>query len=200
MGKRILIISRQEKETYLYRADELQKKALKKKSKNRGIGHPDTRIRCSACNRITYERMARINGHPGLCKKKCNGRSKGSIRVMEELLSPEERRAARARRKSTRQEKVNYRAQSDAFLKSDAWIKLRYKALVKFGKKCLLCGGKPPDVVLHVDHIKPRYRYPELALKLDNLQVLCASCNFGKGVSHEHDFRPENFFLEGDQS
>ena len=37
-------------------------------------------------------------------------------------------------------------------------------------------------VVLHVDHIKPRSKFPELELSLDNTQVLCADCNLGKGA------------------
>ncbi len=47
---------------------------------------------------------------------------------------------------------------------------------------CQCCGAKASDgVQIHVDHIKPRSRYPELELCLDNLQVLCSDCNIGKG-------------------
>ena len=44
---------------------------------------------------------------------------------------------------------------------------------------------------MHVDHIKPRLRYPELALDMNNLQVLCAICNHGKGGFDETDWRDE---------
>lgn len=42
---------------------------------------------------------------------------------------------------------------------------------------------------MHVDHIKPFSRYPELAMKLSNLQLLCEDCNQGKGVRDETDWR-----------
>jgi len=34
---------------------------------------------------------------------------------------------------------------------------------------------------LAVDHIKPRSKYPELALARENLQILCRRCNSAKG-------------------
>lgn len=33
---------------------------------------------------------------------------------------------------------------------------------------------------MHVDHIRPRSKFPELALALDNLQVLRSLCNEAK--------------------
>lgn len=82
---------------------------------------------------------------------------------------------------------------SRSFFSSEAWRKLRYKALQANGAKCQCCGntaissGKP----LHVDHIKPRFKYPELELELSNLQILCEDCNLGKGVWDETDWRPD---------
>lgn len=68
------------------------------------------------------------------------------------------------------------------FLSSKAWKRLRYQALIRYGRSCKLCGARPDDgAVLNVDHIMPRLLYPELALNLDNLQVLCSECNEGKG-------------------
>ena len=73
-----------------------------------------------------------------------------------------------------------------AFYKSKAWRKLRYQVLLLRGPVCCLCGATRKDgVVLHVDHIKPRYQYPELELDIDNLQVLCEDCNMGKGGSDD---------------
>jgi 5-methylcytosine-specific restriction endonuclease McrA len=42
---------------------------------------------------------------------------------------------------------------------------------------------------MHVDHIKPKSRYPHLALKFDNLQVLCETCNIEKSNIDETDYR-----------
>lgn len=78
---------------------------------------------------------------------------------------------------------------NQVFYNSRAWMQVRYKALLKHGRQCQCCGTKPPSVVLHVDHIKPRSKYPELELKLSNLQVLCEHCNLGKSNIDETDFR-----------
>ena len=42
---------------------------------------------------------------------------------------------------------------------------------------------------MNVDHIRPRTKYPDLALKMSNLQTLCADCNCGKGWRDETDWR-----------
>lgn len=114
-----------------------------------------------------------------------------SIRVQEKHHTPEEKRKLRAERKSARVSKNAYRIQSEFFFKSEAWQKLRYRALLKYGRKCLCCGAEPPRVILHVDHVKPRSKYPELALEIGNLQILCEDCNKGKGAQYENDFRPK---------
>jgi 5-methylcytosine-specific restriction endonuclease McrA len=83
--------------------------------------------------------------------------------------------------------------ESDAFLISRAWRKLRYKAIVHYGAKCHCCGSAEN---IQVDHIKPRRKYPELALEFDNLQILCSACNQGKGNWDETDWRPSNLSTE----
>lgn len=76
------------------------------------------------------------------------------------------------------------------FYELKQWRELRYQVLAKRGGKCECCGRSSKDgVVLHVDHIKPRKRFPHLALSFDNLQVLCADCNLGKGASDSTDWR-----------
>lgn len=79
-----------------------------------------------------------------------------------------------------------------SFYDTDEWRTVRYQALKRHGGCCQCCGaraerGKP----LHVDHIKPRSKYPELALTLGNLQVLCPDCNLGKRAWDETDWRPQ---------
>lgn len=81
---------------------------------------------------------------------------------------------------------------SKDFYQSREWRQVRYEALRKHGGRCLCCGrGSKQGVILHVDHIRPRSLYPELALSVNNLQILCEDCNLGKSnhdaVEWEHD-------------
>lgn len=74
--------------------------------------------------------------------------------------------------------------------KTPKWRKLRYEAFAKYGNKCQCCGASPETgAVLHVDHIKPKSIYPELAFNIDNLQILCEDCNMGKSNLWETDWR-----------
>ncbi len=76
------------------------------------------------------------------------------------------------------------------FYSSRAWKILRYQAFEKYGNRCQCCGARPSDdVTLHVDHIKPRSKHPELALDLNNLQILCEWCNIGKINQWDTDWR-----------
>ena len=85
---------------------------------------------------------------------------------------------------------------SSEFLNSYAWRKLRMQVLEKYGARCQCCGRTRADgIVIHVDHIKPRRKYPELALDFNNLQVLCEVCNHGKGNWSETDWRSPDTIL-----
>ena len=76
------------------------------------------------------------------------------------------------------------------FFKSCDWLKLRYKALKIHGAMCQCCGFSRKDgIKLHVDHIKPRSKFPELALDISNLQILCEQCNIGKSNTDFTDWR-----------
>lgn len=78
----------------------------------------------------------------------------------------------------------------DAFLLSYEWRALRMRVLKRFGARCQCCGATAKDGVrIHVDHIKPRRLFPELALVEANLQVLCEVCNHGKGNWDQTDWR-----------
>lgn len=76
-----------------------------------------------------------------------------------------------------------------AFYKTREWRTVRYQALVKHGKKCQCCGTVKG--LLHVDHVKPRSKYPELELDINNLQILCEACNIGKSNTDETDWRQQ---------
>lgn len=69
------------------------------------------------------------------------------------------------------------------------WQELRFLAFKKYGKKCACCGVTEGE--FHVDHIKPKSKYPHLEYEFENLQILCRDCNMGKSNKHEDDFRTE---------
>jgi 5-methylcytosine-specific restriction endonuclease McrA len=73
-------------------------------------------------------------------------------------------------------------ARSKSFYNSPEWHKLRYFAFERYGNYCACCGRRPDedDAVLHVDHILPRSYYPEFALNIHNMQILCELCNIPK--------------------
>lgn len=76
------------------------------------------------------------------------------------------------------------------FLETYEWRKLRMEALKKYGPKCMCCGATPANgAVMNVDHVKPRRLFPQLALDIDNLQILCGACNHGKGNWDQTDWR-----------
>lgn len=94
--------------------------------------------------------------------------------------------------KNKRKVKVTKQS-SKQFYESPEWRSLRYRVLEKHSGECMLCGRskRKHGVVIHVDHIKPKSKYPELALEYNNLQLLCEDCNLGKSNKYETDYRPE---------
>jgi hypothetical protein len=81
---------------------------------------------------------------------------------------------------------------SSEFLDSKSWKRLRYKALKLHGMRCQCCGATPTSgAQLNVDHIFPRLLFPQLAMQIDNLQVLCSDCNEGKANWDMTNFKEE---------
>lgn len=81
---------------------------------------------------------------------------------------------------------------SNAFYASWEWKKVRYEAIKKYEQRCMCCGWRVGDTeygYLVVDHIKPRSKYPALALDVNNLQILCNDCNMGKSNDSIDDWR-----------
>ena len=76
-----------------------------------------------------------------------------------------------------------------SFYDSREWRELRFKVLVHYGRKCMLCNATNKE--LHVDHIKPVSIFPQLQLDINNLQVLCVDCNLGKSNNFFTDLRPK---------
>jgi 5-methylcytosine-specific restriction endonuclease McrA len=96
------------------------------------------------------------------------------------------------RKKKKKRARSNLKHSGDCFYKSKEWRKLRYQVLRKYSAECMCCGRskKNNNVVIHVDHIKPRSKYPHLSLEFSNLQVLCEDCNLGKSNIDAADWRP----------
>lgn len=70
------------------------------------------------------------------------------------------------------------------FYSTKEWRDLRWQVIEKAKGCCSVCGrnNKTHGVIMHVDHIKPRSKFPELELDSNNLQLLCEECNLGKGA------------------
>lgn len=56
----------------------------------------------------------------------------------------------------------------------------RFEVFKRDGFSCQYCGGVPPRVLLHVDHIVPVAGGGDN--DMDNLITACDSCNIGKGA------------------
>jgi len=102
---------------------------------------------------------------------------------------------AKSKKKRRNKKKLQYvsRADNQDFYSSQQWRTLRVRVMEKYECKCMMCGRSPKahGVVIHVDHIKPRSRYPSLSLCFDNLQLLCEDCNIGKSNRYKTDYRPD---------
>ncbi|MBT0585128.1 HNH endonuclease [Alteromonas oceanisediminis] len=85
------------------------------------------------------------------------------------------------------------------FYASQPWKKLAHDAIANRRKQCLQDGSVfscalcfkafGPGVQAHADHIKPRSLYPDLALDMSNIQILCSDCNLGKSNRDATDWR-----------
>ena len=93
------------------------------------------------------------------------------------------RQRVNARTLELARERENRLHEQRTFYSSPEWQMLRLQVIEQEGKRCARCGIRikvPSDVT--VDHIRPRSKYPHLALDKSNLQVLCRSCNSSKGT------------------
>lgn len=94
--------------------------------------------------------------------------------------------------KNKKKRKDLYKKDDNWFYNSRTWRELRVRVMERYDCKCMMCGRNPKThgIVIHVDHIKPRSKHPQLSLEFSNLQLLCEDCNMGKGNKHETDWRP----------
>lgn len=114
---------------------------------------------------------------------------KEDIPKLKTVSAKGNKNSGRKRQKRARVSKLD----NDDFYMSREWRSIRVRVLERYECKCMMCGRSPREhsIVIHVDHIKPRSKYPELSLDFDNLQLLCEDCNLGKSNKYETDWRPE---------
>lgn len=81
-------------------------------------------------------------------------------------------------------------AMIDEFYASWEWKRLRYDFIREQRRRCQCCGDTPETgATIVVDHVKPIRRFWALRLAISNLQILCNSCNMGKGSRDTTDWR-----------
>lgn len=134
---------------------------------------------CPTCGRKFSLKSAIVHGHQYFCKTGCL--KKFNTKIVEMGAESVE----------SLNQTIDVAINSEEFFSSREWLSLRYQVLRKFGRRCMCCGVGSDSAVLQVDHILPRFKYPGRALDIDNLQVLCKECNFGKGARFTDDFRPQ---------
>ena len=95
----------------------------------------------------------------------------------KELVSESVDKTPLAKRPTSSQEMINKHR-----TKREVNHRLRFKIMKRDNFKCKYCGKSPaidPEIILHVDHIKPWSKGGETTF--ENLQTLCSVCNIGKG-------------------
>lgn len=109
-------------------------------------------------------------------------------------------KAALRKRRKQRKKRLAFDSLPNDFYSSKEWRKLRYQVLRKYSAECMCCGRskKYHGVVVHVDHIKPRSKFPSLALEFKNMQILCEDCNMGKSNIDSTDWRPNDIDEEAE--
>lgn len=156
--------------------------ARQKRMIDRGLNEPeyDPEIEKARRSRDRLEKQAEKN------------KAKREARKARKAQKTKNRHHVKAKTRINRDTRRRNRAiaKKADFYESDEWREVRYRAL-KSGKGCCECcaARAAPGKPLHVDHIKPRSKYPALALDLNNLQVLCIDCNLGKRAWDETDWR-----------
>jgi len=78
---------------------------------------------------------------------------------------------------------------TNCFYRTPVWGKLKRLIYKVFPKQCMRCLSV--NAQLHVDHIKPRSKFPDIELSISNLQVLCKACNLDKSNLYIKDYRTQ---------
>lgn len=106
---------------------------------------------------------------------------------VKSVVAHAKRKAKKKAPKKTSFERVIYKfGMGKDFYSTREWREIRWQVLSGSTGKCTMCGRSHKDhgITIHVDHIKPRSKFPSLELDITNLQILCEDCNLGKGASY----------------
>lgn len=145
------------------------------------------RFSCKLCKHSTLR--------PGVdnlyCSSYCKQRHVewvANCMLKKDRSKPERKKRQRNKRFKNAREKIHPLVGTTEFYDSKEWREVRYRVIKKYGRKCMVCFTS--GIEIHVDHIVPISKCPEMALKESNLQVLCKPCNLGKGNRDMIDWRP----------
>lgn len=114
-------------------------------------------------------------------------------KLLLKTLRKDKKEAKRSKRQLKRQRRMErkksaiQKPKTISFYETREWMELRYKVFKRDGRVCSCCRTTFGE--MHVDHIKPRSRFPDLELDITNLQVLCRACNLGKSNKDSTDWR-----------
>lgn len=141
-------------------------------------------MRCKRCSLLFFDTRKELARIAGYCSERClSGNRKKEKRIYSQAGSIPINKP---------EKKKKHKKVSKDFYESRQWLSIRYEILLQYGRYCMLCHTKSSrEKPVHVDHIKPISKYPDLALNKNNLQVLCGDCNRGKSNVDETDWRPE---------
>lgn len=152
--------------------------------------------KCVLCGKAIKSIRTSAN-KKGKCRRRCKGIISDSggypldpVLRKEYSIKVSNKKAERVERRKLRKTRIKKRTPKVYFYESREWQDLRYRILKKYSRKCMVCFST--NIELHVDHIKPISKFPDLALEESNLQVLCRACNLGKSNKDCIDWRPPN--------
>lgn len=88
--------------------------------------------------------------------------------------------------------------------KSSTYLKRRYthpeiksSLLAETSEKCAYCESKLTHIAFgHIEHIKPKSKFPELTFQWENLTLACELCNGNKSDFHEEEYTILNPYVD----
>ncbi len=141
------------------------------------------------CYKCKQEKLLnRFPAYSDICSACCRSIKK-SLKMEQKRKEALNKSSIKRKESYNSDVKKTIKIKKSNFHTSKRWRELRAFFISKNDKICCCCGIDVDGQTLHVDHIKPKSKYPDLALDENNLQILCRKCNFAKNTHHETDYR-----------